>query len=52
MTTVLPMFPVVAETLAMNGAGAAVVLIETLSKVAVAKAVVLLLVIASPKYTV
>ena len=46
------MFPVVAETLVITGAGAAVELIDTLSNVAVARVDVLPLVTPSPIYTV
>jgi hypothetical protein len=51
MTTWFPIDPVVAETLVMAGDGLAAVLTETLSKVAVAKAVVEPLVTASPILT-
>jgi hypothetical protein len=49
--TWLPTEPVVAEMLLITGAGEAVELIETLSKVAVARAVVLSLLTARPTYT-
>jgi hypothetical protein len=48
ITTWLPIAPVVAETLVMTGAGAAVELTDTLSKVAVASAELLLLLTARP----
>jgi hypothetical protein len=48
INTWLPIAPVVAETLVMTGAGAAVELIDTLSKVAVASAELLPLVTAKP----
>ena len=48
IVTWLPIDPVVAERLLMTGAGAAVELIDTLSNVAVANAVVLLPVTARP----
>ena len=51
ITTWLPMDPVVAETAVMTGAGAAAELTDTLSNVAVAKADVVRLLTASPRYT-
>jgi hypothetical protein len=52
ITTWLPITPFVAETLVITGAGAELELTETLSNVAVARAVVLPLVAANPTYTV
>src|SRR4029077_17325766 len=52
ITTALPIDPVVADILPITGAGAAAELTATLSKVAVAKAVLLPLVTANPTYTV
>ena len=52
ITIWLPITPFVAETLLITGAGAEAELTETLSKVAVARAVVLPLVTANPTYTV
>jgi len=51
ITTWLPTGPVVADTLLITGAGAAAEFTETLSKVAVASAEVLLLHTANPMYT-
>jgi hypothetical protein len=51
MATWLPIEPVVAETLVITGAGAAAEFTETLSNVAVVKAVVLPLFTARPTYT-
>jgi hypothetical protein len=51
MATWLPIEPVVAETLVITGAGATVEFTETLSNVAVVKAVVLPLFTARPTYT-
>jgi hypothetical protein len=51
MTTWLPIDPVVAERPVMTGACVADGLIDTLSKVAVPRADVLLLVTAKPMYT-
>jgi len=51
ITTWLPSTPLVADTLLITGAGAATVLTDTLSKVAVASAAALPLVTAKPTYT-
>jgi len=51
IVTGLPIDPVVAETLVITGAGAAAEFADTLSNVAVVKAVVLPLVTAKPTYT-
>ncbi len=51
ITTALPTDPVVAETALITGAGVAAVLMDTLSKVAVAKLEVALLLTARPMYT-
>ena len=51
ISTWFPIAPVVAETLVMTGGGAAAEEVDTLSNVAVAKAVVLPLETAKPMYT-
>jgi len=51
ITTWLPIDPVVAETAVMTGAGAAVELTDTASKLAVARAEVFRLLTARPTYT-
>jgi len=51
ITTWLPIEPVVADTAVITGAGAATVLTDTLSNVAVATEVVVRLLTASPMYT-
>ena len=51
ITTWLPTGPVLAETLVITGAGAAAVLVDTLSNVAVASAELLSLFTTNPRYT-